>query len=106
MIEGRVSHVGDGVRVVPIKGVVATGEDEVDQAEMTKSAACMADVKGNIMKHVAFYVADETPQPLLNGLLDEGHDDVMSLSGTCTAHYLHVLVEGRGREAPPSLGSD
>jgi hypothetical protein len=63
----------------------------VNQAEITKSAACLADVKGNIRKHVAFYVADETPQTLLDGLLDEGLDDVMGLSSPRTAYYLNVM---------------
>ncbi len=65
----------------------------------------MADVKGNITKHVAFYVADKTPQTLLNGLFDEWLDDVMGLSGACSANYLHVLVEGRRWEALPFLGA-
>ena len=83
------------------------GVSWVEQGEVFEgTVACLADVKGNITKHVAFYVADKTPQTLLDGLLDKGLDDVMGLSGASAANYLHIFVEGSRREPRPLFRSD
>lgn len=104
-VEGGEDPVGDGVRVVPIEWVVVMGVSWVEQGEVFEgTATCLADVKGNITKHVAFYVADETPQTLIYGLLDERLDDEMSLAGACTSDYLNIFVEGRRWKAKPLFG--
>jgi hypothetical protein len=91
VIKGGENPVGNGVRVFPIEGVVGMGVAGVGQSEMVENAVTLIDVKGNITKHVAFYVADETPQTLADGLFDEGLDDVMGLAGARSSDDLGLM---------------
>lgn len=63
---------------------------------LSKRLFCLPDVKGNIRGHVPFYVVNETPQALFDGLLDEGFQDEVGLTRTSAAHDLDIHVQGIG----------
>lgn len=94
VIERGESPVGNGVRVVPVKGVVGVGLEDVHQVEMADEPAWgLKGVIGHIPEHVGFDVQDEATQILPDGLFDERLDDEMGFPGAGPADDLDIFVQ-------------
>src|ERR1039457_4704004 len=97
VIEGGEYPIGNSVRVVPEKRVVAVGMFGVGQGKvLVASVIGFFGVVSNVLSHIGLNVQDKTPQPLFDSLLNEWLDNVMGLAGPCSPDDLNILMEGFG----------